>query len=50
MSKFNPQKNTTEFIQHLEKQPTANWGFGEKLIQKTAESLARESHEETQMH
>lgn len=39
-----------KFIQHLEKQPTANWGFGEKLIQKTAESLARESHEETQMH
>ena len=39
-----------KFIQHLEKQPTADWGFGEKLLEKTVESLARESHEETQMH
>lgn len=43
-----------KFIQHLEKQPTADWGFGEKLESQNADHEAevklRESHEEAQMH
>ena len=39
-----------KFIQHLEKQNTTDWGFGQKLDHTEISQAARKSYEETQVH